>query len=419
MELTVQPAAGHVDTVPRLVVKGAPGRVRLEVSTTDAAGSAWRSSGSYPVDTDGGLLLDDAERPWWDMAFTDAGAVPVAFTAPDTELRYEAAVLSTDDGGRATNRVELRRRWGPAGSAEDMRGDGFVLRVYHPDDAKAPAPGVVVVPGSTGVSAMAPTAALLAAHGYAAAVLGYMQEPGLPSGFRQIPVEAILAGLRAFTALPSVDPDRVAVLAASVGTAAALTALADDAAPPVGAVVVVSPTHVVWQALAEGGPPPNASMLTLGGHDLPYVPIRGEKLLGQVVRNQLTRRFSRGPRSTALELLPAYEAGLAAHDKVAAATIPVERIDAPMLALAGEADAMWPSAAMAEALVDRRRQRPTSAGDRLLVLPGAGHFIRPPVIPTTVDRNEALVSGGTPEGTAKGQRAAWDALLAFLSENVR
>ena len=413
MELVVEPGAGRVDTVPRLVVRGVRGPVMLEVVTTDAAGHRWRSSGAYPVGTDGALLLDDPEHPWWDMAFADTGAAPVAFTAPDTELRYQVAVSA--EGAEA--RTDVVRSWGSGRPAEDVRGEGFALRVYRPAEESDAAPGVVVVPGSTGVSAMAPTAALLAAHGYVAAVLGYMQEPGLPSAFRRVPVEVIAAGMRAFAALPGVDSGRVGVVAVSVGTVAALVALSGDGAPPVGAVVVVAPTHVVWQALAEGGPPPEEPMLTRDGQDLPYVPIRGEKLLGQIVRTRFASLFSRGRRSAALSLLAAYQGGLAAHDAVTAAAIPAERIDAPILAVAGEADAMWPSAAMAQALLDRRRQQ--GAGDRLLLLPDAGHFLRPPVTPTTVDRNESLISGGTPEGTARGQRAAWDAVLGFLADTVQ
>jgi hypothetical protein len=116
--------------------------------------------------------------------------------------------VSADGAPPGTAVADVHRCWGPGWGAEDVRGDGFVLRIYRPNGAPGEAPGVVVVPGSTGVSAMAPTAALLATHGYVAAVLGYMQEPGLPSTFRQIPVEAILAGLRAFAALPGVDPTR-------------------------------------------------------------------------------------------------------------------------------------------------------------------------------------------------------------------
>jgi dienelactone hydrolase len=312
------------------------------------------------------------------------------------------------------------RFWRQGPPAEAVRGEGFALRVYRPAQAPDPAPGVVVVPGSTGPSKIAPTAALLAAHGYVAAVLGYMQEPGLPSSFCRIPVEAFVAGIRAFAGLPSVDAARVGVLAVSVGAVGPLVALGGDDAPPVRAVVVVAPTHVVWQGLSTGGPPPRAPMLTRGGRDLPYVPIRGDKVLGQLIRTRLARLVTRRPRSAALALLAAYQAGLADRDAVGAAAIAVERIAAPVLAAAGTADAMWPSAQMAQELLLRRRRAsaPHASGHRLVLLPGAGHFLRPPVTPTTVDRNESLISGGNHEATAWGQRVMWDEALEFLADTV-
>jgi hypothetical protein len=84
-----------------------------------------------------------------------------------------------------------------------------------------------------------------------------------------------------------------------------------------------------------------------------------------------------------------------------------------MLLIAGDSDVMWPSVSMAAALAARRGYR---TSDRLLVLPGTGHFVSPPATPTTVDRDADLVSGGAPEATAHGQRAAWNAALAFLRD---
>jgi hypothetical protein len=82
VELVVGPRVCRVDTVPSLAVRGAQGPGAPGSGTTDAAGHRWRSSGEYAVGRDGALVIDDAERPWWDMAFADAGAAPVAFTAP-------------------------------------------------------------------------------------------------------------------------------------------------------------------------------------------------------------------------------------------------------------------------------------------------------------------------------------------------
>jgi dienelactone hydrolase len=413
VELLVAPVDGPVDAAPTLAVTGVPPGtpVTLTIRTTDAAGHPWCSSGRYPVRPDGSLQLDDPERPWWDMRFDDLDAVPVAFTAPDSALDYRVSVSCAS----GSTECVVRRVWNSGDDRTDLSGDGWSMRIYRPSGTAEPRAGVLIVPGSTGMSAIAPTAGLLATHGYTAGVLGYMQEPGLPPSFRRIPVEAITAGMRAFTADSRVDANRVAVLAASVGAAAALTSLSGDDTPRIRGVVAVSPTHVVWQALGTGGPPPRASMLTRDGQDLPYVPIRGDKLIGQMLRNALTRRLSRQPRSAALRLLPAYAASLAREDAVTRAALPVERIAAPLLAIAGTDDAMWPSATMAEALIQRRRAHDAGDGDRLLLLPGAGHFMRPPITPTTVDRNDALISGGTPHGVAHGQRTAWDATLEFLA----
>lgn len=93
----------------------------------------------------------------------------------------------------------------------------------------------------------------------------------------------------------------------------------------------------------------------------------------------------------------------------------MERIAAPLLLVAGTDDVMWPSTAMAEQIRTRR----DNPADRYLALPDAGHFLRPPVTPTTVAWNAELVSGGTPQGNAAGQRTGWDVLLSFLAEHLR
>lgn len=100
------------------------------------------------------------------------------------------------------------------------------------------------------------------------------------------PLETLDAGARAFATAAAIDGNRAAVLAASVGTTVALSWLSDGSAPEVAAVIVISPSSVVWQGLGEGGPPPTASSLTRGAQELPYVPIRGEKLLGQTLRGR-------------------------------------------------------------------------------------------------------------------------------------
>ncbi|HEY9349335.1 MAG TPA: hypothetical protein VIP75_01495, partial [Acidothermales bacterium] len=308
MELSVDPEPLTVDVVPTVRLTGAtPGTTAtLTINTVDAAGHSWRSTGDYSVDDDGVVGADDPERPWWSMKFVDEDAAPVAFTAPDDALPFQLGVEIAGLDGK----LDVARRWSIDVDSREHRGDGWLLRVYRPRSVGGPQPAVFIVPGSTGLSTMASTAALLATHGYVAGVLAYMQEPGLPSSFERIPLESVTAAMMSFAALDEVDAERVVVHASSVGTSVALSALTPGEAPKPSGIVLVAPTHVVWQALPEDGRPPPVSSLTRGGKDLPYVPIKGERLLGQVAANAVRSRVSRHPTSRALKMGPAFDAGL-------------------------------------------------------------------------------------------------------------
>lgn len=412
VSLQVDPVSGPIDSPTVFRVHGVrPGLpVHLDVATVDDDGHHWVSHQDYDIDADGRLKMADPDRPWWNMQFVDEGVAPVTFVGSEAGLDYRVSVHAHEGSSSTT----IRRSWGDDVVREDHAGKGWRLRVYLPDTSEDVTAGVLLLPGTMGARPSTPTAALLASHGYVSAVLSYMGEPGLPDAFESIPIEAVAAGIAAFASHERVDADRIALHAASVGASVALSTLARTPELTVRSVVALAPTHVVLQALSDTGPPPRASSLTEAGEPLPYMPIRAERLVGQIVKRTVGRLFSPSPTSRALSLRPAYSAGLRDDEAVARAVIPVEKIDAPMLAIAGVADASYPADRMARALI-ARRHRDT---DRLLVLPNAGHFLRPPATPTTVDRNNFIVSGGTPAGTAKGQRRAWTETLDFLAETL-
>jgi hypothetical protein len=115
---------------------------------------------------------------------------------------------------------------------------------------------------------------------------------------------------------------------------------------------------------------------------------------------------------------PAYEPSLRDEGAVARATIPVERFDGALLLVSGDADEMWPATEMARAVAERRRAHGSGGADEHLRFPDAGHFMRPPITPTTVPWSADLVSGGTPQGNAQAQAAAWAGRLAFLAKHL-
>lgn len=248
---------------------------------TRQVGSGGRR-GDHRLGDDGVLEIADPDAPWATMRPVDTRAVPVAFTPPDDAWTCTAVAVGA--GSRparpCTGCTSATSHDGtPRGRAG---GCGATRRV----GPRAEFAGVVVVPGSTGVATMAPTAAVLASRGYASGVLGYVEEPGLPASMRAIPVEILAEAADAFAA---VDGARLAVWAVSVGTGLALSALSGPDAPPVRGVVAISPTDVVWQVLSAGGPPPRASSLSRDSQELGWLPMHGERLLGQVLMHAVTR----------------------------------------------------------------------------------------------------------------------------------
>jgi hypothetical protein len=87
--------------------------------------------------------------------------------------------------------------------------------------------------------------------------------------------------------------------------------------------------------------------------------------------------------------------------------------------VSGDADEMWPASEMSESIVERRRSHAVGSADRQLRFADAGHFLRPPITPTTIPWSADLVSGGTAEGNAHAQAAAWAARLEFLAAHLR
>jgi len=396
--------------------------VTITVTAADAKDHRWESRNVFMTDATGVVDLSrdapisgsyasvDPGGPIWSMRFASEDIAPAMFAAPPDQLEF---AFVAEARGETASAGALCRWSGPGVTRSEVRGEGFVGFLFEPV-GDGPHPALALVSGTTGTLPLEPTAALLASRGYAAMVVGYMGLEGLTKTLCEVPLEALAASIGRLSAHPSVDGERVGVLSASVGAEGMLAALSEIEGLGARAVVAVAPSSVIWQARAEGRPPKKSSW-TLGGEPLPWVPIRGERLIPELIKGALLKRLSRHPRPSALRLRPAYSAGL--HDRAAVekAEIRVERIEAPILFVSGDDDQMWPASEMTAALV-RRRARARRSGDRHLSFAEAGHIIRPPLVPTTVTWTEGLYSGGTPEGSAGASVGAWREILRFLDD---
>jgi hypothetical protein len=104
------------------------------------------------------------------------------------------------------------------------------------------------------------------------------------------------------------------------------------------------------------------------------------------------------------------------------ATIPVEKINGPVLVVSAKDDQMWPSTLMAERVIERLDRHRHPFPFQHLAYDGAGHVLRPPYLPTTVTaarhpvRGVTFAFGGTPSATAFAQADSWPRIVRFLEE---
>lgn len=275
----------------------------------------------------------------------------------------------------------------PAQEVRPVEAEGLVAKLYLPA-GEGPHPGVLVLGGSGGgIGWQEGTAAVLAEHGFAALALAYFGMEGLPAGLELIPLEYFEKALAALAADLAVDAGRLGVVGVSKGGEAAL--LLASRLPQLRAVVAFVPSSHVFQSIADGWP--RTSSWSHGGEPLPFVP------------------YARVEFSNLAEL---YAASLEQKEAAAAAAIPVEEIQGPVLLLSGEADTLWPSAAMSAAVVERLERHGFAHEVVHVAYPGAGHGI------SSIRDGVADRLGGTEEGNREAQLDARERMLAFLGRHL-
>jgi dienelactone hydrolase len=243
----------------------------------------------------------------------------------------------------------------------DMATDKAIGELFLPATGGTPHPGVLMFGGSEGGVAMTFAAALLASHGYPVLALGYFGVPGLPSTLRDIPLEYFVAAAHMLSAQP------VVVEGYSRGSEAALL-LAQYYPGLVRGSILYAPNDAVFGAFPGPG-----DAWTNGGVAIPHT------------------------------------------------VIPVTNVAGPVLAIAGDDDALWGSVPQARQIMHNLDVAHVAAAHQALIYPGAGHLVGTfPYLPmgtTFVSRvtGATISHGGTQAADEAARSDGWPRVLSWLA----
>lgn len=352
-------------------------RVTITAQSSDDAHRVWRARGTYTANQDGVVdLASAAPAPgsytgadgmglFWSMTTLRGEPGNEYFTpAPPQGKPGFPVRLTVTSGGRLLASRTVTRHWmapGETARTLTVNAGGVAGVLFLPPPGTGRHPGVLLFGGAEGGMSQTFTAALLAAHGYPALTVAYFDWPGRPGQLQHIPLDYFVTAGRILARQPGVDPAHLLVMGYSRGSEAALL-LADHFPRLFHGAIVYSPSSDVNPAQANSAEP----AWTLGGE-----PVRP------------------GP-------------------------IPVSGISGPVLAIAGDADALWNSALSADRIsseltIDRSRYR-----HRAVIYLNAGHGVGTfPYQPIGTPALQTL--GGTRAADLTAQRASWALVLGELA----
>jgi dienelactone hydrolase len=430
--ITVRPDAPALDAILAIRLEDFPPGAALTVRTgmRDLLGRRWAARATFMVGEDG--CVDVATQApvsgsyrsvdpmglIWSMAEDISGGV----TPPSGEDPLPPAALTISAQAEALPPIEMvidRLRLPIGVERTVVRDRGLVGTLFAPAGG-GPHPGVVLLGGAEG-GLHEQDAALLAGHGFAVLALAYFGVEGLPPALVDLPLEYFGTAISFMEAHPWVRGDRLAVMGGSRGGEAALLVAATDSR--VRAVV----STVGGGVMTQGIPPADTLLEILttrvsswsqDGRPLAYLPCSAPpELLDQLAFGE------------PVELALAYQEGLADEAALAAAAIPVERIQGPVLLVSAGQDKGLPSRALSEIAAERLRRAGHPYPVEHLVYEAAGHAIAPPPYgPATEVVAEGpglpgapgvvLALGGTPEANAGARADVWLRTRQFLSEHL-
>ncbi|MEO1360236.1 MAG: acyl-CoA thioester hydrolase/BAAT C-terminal domain-containing protein [Pseudomonadota bacterium] len=282
--------------------------------------------------------------------------------------------------------------------------------LYIPNGIERP-PVIIAMGGSEGGDRSArQSGAKFASRGYAVLGLPYYspaygssapQFPDLPQTFVDIPVDKIEIARDWLRQRDDVDASRLALYGISKGAEFAL--IAASKIDGIGAVIAIVPSDVVWEGWGSSADPGTTSSFSWRGEPLPFLPYY--KMNEEIAKfsNPNANPRMRTPHDAGRETYP---------ERIEAARIPVESINAPVFLVGGDKDDVWASGPMARNI--KKARDAVGLQTDVYVDERAGHYLSgdgySPML-SFIDEVDAAAE-------AQLRVIAWRELLSFLEENL-
>ncbi len=326
-------------------------------------------------------------------------------------LQFTAAV-----NGRTLAHAEFQRSLLAPGVERIAVHDGRLRGALFVPPGKSRRPAIIILGGSEGGLGLNVelTASYLASKGYAALALAYFSYDDLPKNLQNIPLEYFGDAIHWLQSQPEIRPDKIAVLGGSRGGELAL--LLGSTFPQVKVVVAISSSGVVWPGLGSSGD----DLVPAWTYQGKACPFMNAKLTPQQI-GQLQKDFREHLDAGLLWCQMQFsDTGM-----VEQASIPVEKIEGPVLLVSGNDDGLWPSTDMSDRVMARLNRLKHPFPDRHLAYTGVGHLIPLPTLPATVHSialpgaKDPMVLGGNSEQTAAAALDCWAGIVRFLNDNLK
>lgn len=418
--IEIRPSRPAIGEEVQIQLRGFPPdqSVLLRLRATNLFGHVWESHAEFLSDCRGGVEVGkqaprsgtyshaDASGLFWSMARPASDKTVSGWNCES--LKPADFEFTAEVRGQVLASSTLTRLLTAPGAKRITVRDGPLRGTFFLPAGEGRHPGVLVLGGSEG-GLQELDAAFLASKGYAALALAYFGFEDLPKSLEKIPLEYFETGIDWLGMQKRVRSDQIAVLGASRGGELAL--LLGSTFPEIKAVVAFAPSGIVWPGIGREGV--DEAAWTFQGRPVPFLSNRDYT---SEQTQEMERILSRQP----IDFRELFLLSLENKAAVEKASIPVQRINGPVLLISGQDDRVWPSTLLCDRIMERLKRSKRRFADRQLVYPGAGHFIPLPNLPATVNviihpvTKTEIDLGGDPEHTARASVNSWAYILRFL-----